>query len=223
MENGGDSMRYITKKHIPLRLRFSRGGKKPKKVFAFFSLCLFSLWTFLSEAGLSRVSPQLTEEAVRDHILFSIQNAVHEELEGRENSFVSTEREAGGQIASVTTDTSALNLLKTGILAKLEQDLNGRVCVNVPIGSLTGIGILNGRGFPVPLKLQLEGSADISFQTEFVSAGVNQSCHRITMTVNGRAYSQSNRFEAFVEASTATVLAETVVVGAVPDVALSEL
>ena len=41
------------------------------------------------------------------------------------------------------------------------------------------------------------------------------------MAVTARAYSQSQRFEALVEEHTETVLAETVVVGEVPNVALT--
>ena len=69
----------------------------------------------------------------------------------------------------------------------------------------------------MPLTLGMEGSADLSFQTEFVSAGINQSCHRVTMVVKAQGFSQSSRFETQVEVETSTVLAETVLVGAVPE------
>ena len=84
------------------------------------------------------------------------------------------------------------------------------------MGSLTGVGLFNGRGFPVPVKLQLEGSAVVEFSTEFTGAGLNQTCHRLMMTVRARAYSPSKRFETSVETEAATVLAETMVVGEVP-------
>ena len=73
----------------------------------------------------------------------------------------------------------------------------------------------------MPVRMAFEGSANLRFDTEFTTAGVNQSLHRITMTVTAYAYSQSRRFEAKVEESTSTVLAETLVVGPVPSLALA--
>lgn len=127
------------------------------------------------------------------------------------------ERDGEGEPVAVQADTAALNELRLQVLGTLEESLNGSVTVEVPVGSLTGVALLNGRGFPVPLTLGMEGSADLSFQTEFVSAGINQSCHRVTMVVKAQGFSQSRRFETQVEVETSTVLAETVLVGAVPE------
>ena len=214
-------MRYITK-HVPPRYRRSSNTKRKRRKLPLILLLLglFTAGALLSEAGLSSVSEELTKEAARSYILASINQAVNQELEDGENSFVSVEKGNAGQVASVSANTAELNALKTGVLSRLSQKLNGRSTVYVPIGSLTDVGIFNGRGFQVPIKLQFEGSADVSFDTEFASAGINQSCHRITMTVQAQVYSQSKRFETFVETGTATVLAETVVVGTVPDVAV---
>lgn len=140
-------------------------------------------------------------------------------MEG-EPSFVSVESDETGKPVTVYTDAAALNQLRARMLSRLEETLNGSVTVEIPAGSLTNIALLNGRGFPVPLTLRMESSADLSFQTEFVSAGINQTCHRITMTVKVQTYSQSKRFETQAEVETSTVLAETVLVGVVPDRAL---
>lgn len=179
------------------------------------------LWETVSEAGLSAVSQELTEEAARGYLLSAMNQAVHEELQEGEGAFVFVSQSGSGDVSSVSANAAKLNALKTGVLSRLSKSLNGRITAYVPVGSLTNVGVLNGRGPKVPVKLNLEGSADVSFQTEFDSAGVNQSCHRITMTVKARAYSQSQRFETRVEEQTATVLAETIVIGDVPDVALA--
>ena len=116
----------------------------------------------------------------------------------------------------VSADQERLNSLRAGVLERLSRSLKGKATVYVPVGSLTGVGLFNGRGFPVPVKLQLEGSAVVEFSTEFTGAGLNQTCHRLMMTVRARAYSPSKRFETSVETEAATVLAETMVVGEVP-------
>lgn len=170
----------------------------------------------LAEWVLSGVTPELTQEAARGYVLECISQAVEAELEEDPEPFVVIQREEDGQVALVSADSQRLNRLKSRVLERLSKSLRGRATVYVPVGSLTGIGLLNGRGFPVPLKLQLEGSAVVEFFTDFTGAGLNQTCHRLTMTVQARAYSTSRRFETAVEAQTSTVLAETMVVGEVP-------
>ncbi len=215
-------MRYIWKRYFPARYRSPAGRKKlVKKLLAAVLLVLCS-GEAVAEMGLFSISQKLTETAARSYLLSHMSQAVNEELQAEKNALVDLNRTGNGEISAVSANTAALNALKAGVLSRLEKSLNGTVTAWIPVGSLTEIGIFNGRGPGVPVKLKLESSVDVSFQTEFCSAGVNQSCHRITMTVTASAYSQSQRFEALVEEHTETVLAETVVIGEVPDVALTE-
>ncbi|MCH5352394.1 MAG: sporulation protein YunB [Acutalibacter sp.] len=213
-------MRYILRRCFPARYRTAGRGKKRRKLLVLVVSVLL-LWGILSETGLSSVTQELTETVTRGYLLSAIQQAVKEELQVEERDFVAVNRTGSGEISAVSADVTALNDLKAGILLRLSKSLNGKATAHIPIGSLTNIGIFNGRGPKVPVKLKLEGTADIVFRTEFSSAGINQSCHRITMTVTATAYSQSNRFEARVTDKTETVLAETVLVGEVPDAALT--
>lgn len=205
-------LRYI-KRRFPRR----NGHKSsPKRRLFLLLLLAAAALGFLAEWVLSGVTPELTEEAARGYLLECVTQAVEAELEADPEPFVAIQREQGGQVALVNADSGRLNRLKAGVLERLSKTLRGRATVHVPVGSLTGIGLLNGRGFPVPLKLQLEGSAVVEFATDFTGAGLNQTCHRLTMTVRARAYSTSRRFETAVETETTTVLAETMVVGEVP-------
>jgi len=174
------------------------------------------------EKGLGSLSPELTEEVARGYVRECLTQAVEGTLEENEGPYIQTERGADGQITAAFADPGALNTLKAGVQERLAQTLNGRASAQVPVGSLTGIALFNGRGPGVPVRMAFEGCADLRFDTEFTTAGVNQSLHRVTLTVEARVYSQSRRFSAYVEESTSTVLAETVLVGPVPEVAVVE-
>ncbi|WP_322173480.1 sporulation protein YunB [Acutalibacter caecimuris] len=205
-------MLYI--KRRPPR-RYRQGRRKLPRVLFLLAAVLLGAAAF-SELALSAISPELTQEAARGYILDCVTKAVEAELATDPSPFVTVERQQDGQVTLVSADPERLNRLKAGVLERLSKTLRGRATAYVPVGSLTGVGLLNGRGFPVPIKLQLEGSAVAEFSTDFTSAGLNQTCHRLTLTVRARAYSQSRRFETAVEAETTTVLAETMVVGEVP-------
>ena len=196
------------------RRRWAKGRKRIRPL-AVAALMVLAGGAAFCEWGLGSVSEELTREAARGYVLAQVNLAVEEAMEG-EGSFVAVENDEAGKPVAVVADAAALNELRSQVLSRLEETLNGSVTVTVPAGSLTGMALLNGRGFPVPLKLRLESSADLSFQTEFESAGINQSCHRITMTVTVQTYSQSKRFETQAQVETSTVLAETVLVGTVP-------
>ncbi len=204
-------MRYI-RRRFPRRYR-SSGGKRRRLLWLGLAVILIAA---LCERAISGVSPELVEEAARGYVLECISRAVDAELEESGAPFVTVERESGGKISMVSADQERLNSLRAGVLERLSRSLKGKATVYVPVGSLTGVGLFNGRGFPVPVKLQLEGSAVVEFSTEFTGAGLNQTCHRLMMTVRARAYSPSKRFETSVETEAATVLAETMVVGEVP-------
>ena len=204
-------MRYI-RRRLPRRYR-SSGGKRRRLLWLGLAVILIAA---LCERAISGVSPELVEEAARGYVLECISRAVDAELEESDAPFVTVERESGGKISMVSADQERLNSLRAGVLERLSRSLKGKATVYVPVGSLTGVGLFNGRGFPVTVKLQLEGSAVVEFSTEFTGAGLNQTCHRLMMTVRARAYSPSKRFETSVETEAATVLAETMVVGEVP-------
>lgn len=204
-------MRYI-KRRFPRRYR-SEGKRRRWMLWLGLGAVIFGL---LCERAISGVSPELIEEAARGYVLECISQAVDEEIEADSSPFVTVERESGGKVSMVSANQERLNSLRAGVLERLSRSLKGKVTAYVPVGSLTGVGLFNGRGFPVPVKLQLEGSAVVEFSTEFTEAGLNQTCHRLVMTVRARAYSASRRFETSVETEAATVLAETMVVGEVP-------
>ncbi len=210
-------MRYIRKK-FPRRYR---GGGKKRRWAVWLVLAVIVIAVFC-ERAISGVSPELIEEAARGYVLECISEAVDTEMEEDKGPFVNVEKGSEGQVSLVSADQERLNSLRAGVLERLSHSLKGRATVYVPVGSLTGVGLFNGRGFPVPVKLQLEGSAIVEFSTEFTGAGMNQTCHRLVMTVRARAYSPSKRFETSVETETATVLAETMVVGEVPKMNLQQ-
>lgn len=178
------------------------------------------IFAVLSEIGLSSVTEELTKQAAEKYIITSMNSAVKKVLESYgEDSFCSMNLDNAGNVVSVEANSTRINELKAELSSKITEELNGRKSIGIPFGSLTDIAVLNGRGFDVPVKMNYIGSAVLTIKSEFLSAGINQSCHRITLTVRATVVSQSKRFSAEVESETDFVLAETVIVGKVPGIA----
>ncbi|MBQ2581918.1 MAG: sporulation protein YunB, partial [Ruminococcus sp.] len=88
---------------------------------------------------------------------------------------------------------------------------------NVPIGTLSGITFLAGRGFDLELKLHQLGSVSTRIRSEFDDCGINQSRYRvyINISVELSAVLPIRTTEITVESQ--YLLAEKVIVGDVPD------
>lgn len=198
----------------------SRNRKRKKHRYRrliLFFMAIILIFAVLSEIGLSSVTEALTQQAAEKYIITSINSAVKEVLKSYdEDSFTGMNRDIEGNVVSVEANSTRINELKTALSEKITEELNGRKSIGVPFGSLTDIALLNGRGFDVPVKLNYIGSAELTIKSEFLSAGINQSCHRITLNVRATVVSQSKRFSAEVTSETDFVVAETVIVGQVP-------
>lgn len=207
---------YISRRR-PLfapRYRTKRtAGQRIRRVFLVLA-GLVLLLSILFELALGSVSGELADQATRRYVDASV-NAVVSEF-SEQVDFLNIRRDESDRIISVQTDTQKQNRFRGKVTDALYQKLNGTAKTSVPFGSTTNLAVLNGRGFPVPLRFNLEGSAEVSFRTELISAGINQSCYRVTMHVEYAVYSQSRKFAVRMTDGADFVVSETVIVGNVP-------
>ncbi|MBQ6146401.1 MAG: sporulation protein YunB [Clostridia bacterium] len=124
-----------------------------------------------------------------------------------------------GHISLLTADAGKLNLLAADAAAAAQrriQDL-GEQGVSVALGTLSGIPLLSGLGPRLSFRFTPVGMVQSSFHSEFRSAGINQTLHRITLQLTGTV-----RLVLPGRSYTVTVMAlapisENVIVGEVPD------
>ncbi|MBR0357392.1 MAG: sporulation protein YunB [Clostridia bacterium] len=124
-----------------------------------------------------------------------------------------------GHISLLTADAGKLNLLAADAAAAAQrriQDL-GEQGVSVALGTLSGIPLLSGLGPRLSFRFTPVGMVQSSFHSEFRSAGINQTLHRITLQLTGTV-----RLVLPGRSYTVTVMAlapisENVIVGDVPN------
>ena len=134
------------------------------------------------------------------------------------DDFVTIQRDSSGAITALTTDMAALNLLRAQLVADVLEALEGVDVsqIQVPLGSLVDLDILWGLGPTLKVHAMTVGTVDGEFFREFTSAGVNQTLHRICLklTVPLTLPLPGGAVEAVSE--TELCVAETVIVGQVP-------
>ena len=129
-----------------------------------------------------------------------------------------------GEIISVTSDTNTINKIKLNLSEKIIEKLkpSGSQEIGIPIGNLTKTYILSGRGPEIPIKVITTSSPNITIESSFESAGVNQTKHKISLftTVEIQIILPYETLTKTV--SYESLISETIIVGKVPDVYVSK-
>ncbi|WP_405357421.1 sporulation protein YunB [Ruminococcus sp.] len=125
-----------------------------------------------------------------------------------------------GSVAAISTNAAFVNAAKTYI-TEHAQDRIDRLSrtqgISVRLGNFTGLVFLSNFGPEIPFSVDSTQTVSCEFQSSFVSAGINQTVHHITITVYvdlliygpirvGETVSTESAFE----------IAQTVIVGTVP-------
>ena len=151
-----------------------------------------------------------------------VSEAVYQAIEDGEiryDGLVTFEKDETGQITAVRSNMAAFNHLQADILdtilTRIDQ-VSARE-LSIPVGTLTGLSLLAGRGPRISVRMESVGSSEANFHNEFVSAGINQTKHQIILTVDVSVSILLPGFTTATKVSNSFIVAETVIVGAVPD------
>lgn len=151
-----------------------------------------------------------------------INDAVSRQIAAGEISYenvVYFEKDINGRVTALKTNVARINLLKTETLNFVNQTLPDldKFDVGVPIGSLILPEFLSGKGPQIPVQVISVRNSDATFHSNFTQAGINQTLHQLQMTVlvdvTVLILGQTVDFTV----SSDVVVAETVIVGEVPD------
>ena len=202
-------------------MRKMRKGKK----FCLLIAVIIAVSLYLVSYIESYFEPIIRTMAVsRSEVILSqeIANEINETMseEGITYSdIISFVTDKDGRINAMTTNIVTANKLKSflalSILTRI-TNVDGTE-LNIPLGNLTGISILAGRGPELKVKVIPIGSVQTELSSQFVSAGINQTQHRIIMEVTSNVDIILPSETVSTTVSVNVVIAETIIVGSVPE------
>lgn len=132
------------------------------------------------------------------------------------------EKDLNGRITALKTNMSEVNRLKTSILNIINDEIMDMDTsdIGIPLGSLILPELLAGRGPEIPVQILSISNSDASIESFFTEAGINQTLQQLTMEVSvDVTVLVLGRTEGFTVTSQ-VVVAETIIVGQVPDTLL---
>ena len=135
------------------------------------------------------------------------------------SNIICLEKDARGAITAVRTNMAEVNQLKTETLALLSRELleMDTEQLYIPLGSVLMPEFFAGSGPKIPIQVVSLSTTDADFFSEFSSAGINQTQQRILMKVSINICVQTPAGSESVDVSSELVVAQTIIVGAVPD------
>ena len=129
------------------------------------------------------------------------------------------EKDLNGRITALKTNMSEVNRLKTDILNIINDEILALDTsdIGIPLGSLFLPELLSGRGPAIPVHILSIRNSDASFVSHFSQAGINQTLHRLNMEVSIDVAVLVLGENTSFTMSSQVVVAETIIVGDVPD------
>jgi sporulation protein YunB len=192
-----------------------------KKIFAVTAGLLLFLVIFISIElkplilrGVEYRSRQVFTQTVNDSV-----NEIMLENGITSSDLVTITYNAEGEIISVTPNSPVISALSAKISAKIQEKMLAadEGSVTVPLGNLTGLSLLAGRGPDIGLKLEPNGSVLSRLSSSLAPAGINQTLYSVNCEVSAKMYVSLPWFSQTVEMNTKIQLVETVIVGRIPD------
>ena len=164
----------------------------------------------LAETQVKNTTSDLTNDAIAKQIADGVVQY---------DRIVYFEKDLDGRITALKTNIGEVNRLKTDILNIINDEILAldHSDIGIPIGSLFLPELLSGRGPVIPVHILSIRNSDANFVSHFSQAGINQTLHQVTMEI---AIDVSvlvlGRTTSFTIESQ-VVIAETVIVGQVPN------
>lgn len=170
----------------------------------------------------STVVLELAETQVRNSTSDLTNDAIAKQIANGNIAYdriVYFEKDLDGRIVALKTNIGEVNRLKTDILNIINDEILALDSsdLGIPLGSFLFPEFLSGMGPELPVEILAIRNSDANFVSHFSEAGINQTLHQVTMVVSidvsvlvlGKTISFTMESE--------VVVAETVIVGVVPN------
>lgn len=209
-------------------MRKSRSGNNRLKlryrllIFLLFVIIIIFTSIALFEIRLKPIVQQMAVASAERIATRAINDAIYDEM-NKENikyeNLITLEKDANGKISALRTNVVEINSLKSHLpvvildkLGKIEQTE-----INIPIGTIINGELLSGRGMRVNVRLIPVGSVTTDITNVFTGAGINQTRHQVMLTIHATVSLVMPIAAISADIHTSICIAETVIVGEVPD------
>ncbi len=155
------------------------------------------------------------KETANNIINSAVDEVLKEKSEGGRN-ILSLETENGTTM--IMADTISINLICAEISSSITEKIANMEnnIVKVPYGAASGIGIFANSGPDLEFEIMPAGDTTVDYETEFTSAGINQTNYKIWLTVNITISLVNPIYDRNISMNRKIMLADTIIKGDLP-------
>ena len=136
--------------------------------------------------------------------------------------FITLEKDGEGNVTAISSDMTHINTLSTEILnSVIKSTDNGIIKINIPAGNLSGLNLLLNKGPDIQVDIIMLTSSRVDFRNEMVSCGINQAKYQLILEVTVDIDILVPWGTESATTVTEVIVADTVIVGKVPNTYLN--
>ena len=161
----------------------------------------------------------ISNERIRALTTDAVSTAVIDVMsENTDVEYLSVTRDEKQNITSIDLDSNTVNTLAQEITLSAQNNINdiGSDGIKIPVGSLSGVTLFTGLGPDINIKIYLVGSTQTQIISEFTSAGINQTLHRLYINISGSVAVAVPGLPSTINTSAHVLMSEMIIVGEVP-------
>ena len=188
-------------------------------------ILLFAVVVVYIRFVVTPVVKTVAEEKVRALTVSTVNAAVTSVLEA-EPSFVDMVEyghDANGDLNSIKINATRVNAVMQRSVQKTQNGLSDMISsgVNIPVGSVSGITFLSGKGPNLNVAVIPVGAVGARLRSEFSEIGINQTIHKIYLSLDSTIKIIIPGAGNTIKSSSEVLLVESVIIGKVPDTYLN--
>lgn len=189
----------------------------------FVSVIILLIFSFIKLDKAVRPSAQMQAEQLSEHTAYQIitdtVSRYIAESDCSYKSFSAVVYDESGNVASVEALTDNINRVQSELALHINSGLHssGKTHAEIPLGNISGSYLLADKGPVIKVGISPVGTAEVKLRSDFDSAGINQTRHRIYAEISANMVSSFPLYSFDTEVEFDFLLAETVIIGDVPD------
>lgn len=204
---------------------FTRGSGKQRKIFRVLALllCIVMIGTLVLKTyrKAEPIALSALENVVGGWLEETVISAVKCELEEHSytwDDFCIKIIASDGSIASISANTASISVICADVVTRINSEVEREkyIRIPVPIGSIVAPKYLSGKGFRINVRAVPYVSVSAQISSEMHSAGINQTLHRINMTVISDVQVICMSESVSFRRESRVILAESLIVGKIP-------
>lgn len=168
---------------------------------------------------------ELAQSRAQLKVVEIINQAVNEKVvqETEYRDIVYVHKDTEGRIVMLQANTIVLNQIMAKTIGAVVQGLDclDEETIRIPLGQISGVSFLSGSGPRIGVKIVPSKQVSVAVKDQFEQAGINQTRHKIYLLINTKVKMAVPLMAKDVLVTTTVPMAETIIVGEVPETYVS--